>query len=59
VSLRQLEAFVGLQLGAEFGPSAGDLHVEAMQVNGEKLGVEDVHEAIDGGVESLGIEFFR
>ena len=30
-----------------------------MQVDGEELGVEDIHEAVDGRVEALGIKFFR
>ena len=55
LSSSKLEALVGGKFFAEFGPAAGGLHVEAVQVNREKLGIENIDEAIDGGREALSI----
>lgn len=57
--LREREARVGFEFFVEFGPTPGDLHVEAMEVDGEELRIEDVDQAVDRGGEALGIELLR
>ena len=54
----ELQALVGFELCIEVRPTTGDLHVKAMQVDREELGIEDIDETIDGRVEAFGIELF-
>lgn len=56
---RKREPLIGLQLFIKLGPAAWDLHVKAVEINSENLGIENVHQAVDGAGEASGIEFFR
>jgi len=59
IALRQLEACVGGEFFTQLRPATLDLKIEAVEVNGEELRIEYIHQAINRGIEAFCIQLLR